>query len=152
MKKLAKVISSALFIFILSCNKPTEIETLPVTPPVYKGLTVQGEHTEIIDEAIQFWNNSFGEGFLTKDAGKYPAYVVIVDNLELDVSGLAYKYDDHCLVKLKKKMAKLLIHELGHCMGLGHSNVTHSIMFPYILGNQEITQKTIEIINQGHLE
>ncbi len=40
-----------------------------------------------------------------------------------------------------------IVHELGHVMGFGHSNNTHSVMYPIVAYSQEITPDMIEALD-----
>lgn len=141
-----------------SCNSINAEEHLFEDATIHYGLTVQGDQylKSDIDEAIDFWNKSFGDGFLISNAGKFPAYIQIrEDQIVPYADGATYRYTDHCLINLKPKndgynYSRIIIHEVGHCLGLDHSNNIQSIMFPYLLGDQIITDQIIEIISQGH--
>ena len=156
MQKILKISALIIPLVLSSCNEEVLSENLFQNANIHYGLTVQSvqQISDDVQDAIKIWNESFGDGFLITEAGKFPAYINIIDNNELDADGLTYRFQTHCLINLKQKQngysySNLIVHEIGHCIGVDHSNNIQSIMFPFILDGQRITEQLVDLLNNS---
>lgn len=99
-------------------------------------------------EAANFWNEGFP--FRVVEAGEGQATLVVVDYHPCDEDGCATLFPDGtCLIQIHEDCVNewwLVAHELGHCMGLGHSEDAGSIMFKDTNPNQKITPEIVEAL------
>lgn len=160
---LKTLINVSVFIYIIvlalsACNKSFHLnsEHLFEGAVVHKVLTVQGPEGIGIPEATAYWNEFLGKEAIQTNAGKFPVYITLKDEFKSDYNfahGLSSTYPTHCSVEIKKldieASRRVLIHEIGHCIGFNHSTNPKSVMYPYVLKGQIITDEMLEIIKKA---
>lgn len=102
-------------------------------------------------EAIAFWNRETGLNLLERgDNGNIS--IGFIDPW-LDTENDAYAFTDSplgCEILINAAVAGawwLEAHEIGHCLGLPHSLITWSIMFPETNALQHVTPQDFLLLN-----
>lgn len=133
--------------------------------PIRIYLDNTGDYTTMIEEGFNEWEEKTdGEvrfKFVTRPHSGYANITVkLVRNFTDSTAGLTkaqmgvnkiYKsnidvglYSANGRKFSNEELAIIIKHEIGHSLGLPHSNDKKSIMFPYVLRGQSITDKDIE--------
>jgi hypothetical protein len=107
--------------------------------------------------AANFWNRQFGQEIIKLGRGGQ-IEIFEVNRIEYldchDTSGCAAPVVDYrgkitsCLIYIRAYGAEtgtsVLIHELGHCLGLDHDSELESIMYPVIFPGNETLPRHID--------
>ena len=133
--------------------------------PIRVYLDNTGDYSTMIEEGFEDWEEKTdGEvrfKFVTKPHSGYANITVkLVRNFSDKTAGLTkaqmgvnkiYKsnidiglYSSNGRKFSEEELAIIIRHEIGHSLGLPHSNDKNSTMFPYVLPGQSITDKDIE--------
>lgn len=89
-----------------------------------------------IQEAIDFWNKSLGvKVYEMSDDG---IEIMRVDSLNEGEIGNASFLNVKCEIKVTISEWHIIAHELGHCIGFGHTDDKNSIMYFIPSANEEL--------------
>ncbi len=118
---------------------------------------------EVLDSAVERWNDAMGFEIFTYGGpegqlrgGAFLDIQVVPNIIEGDFSGLTWNLheaeDCGCRTHIDAEFVgdlKTYIHELGHCLGLGHSTKAFSVMNPKV----QVTHITPEMVQlvEDHL-
>lgn len=142
-----------------------------VYTPFIKELSYGPEYTPIVEGAVEAWNNALGEDrfnlLLSPTNEENPfrdpelkdgAIFIHRDDTLGRVLGFTLFLKQYgvcaCQIAINpiaQSTVNVLIHELGHCLGLGHVPDIGSIMYPAPYANQVITQEMIDLV-KSHTE
>lgn len=111
-----------------------------------------------INIAIDYWNTVLDKKVFVIDDSDNQVQVCLNDfqNVDKDFIGFTYatagtdKNDVHCIIDVGvtgKNWWQVYTHELGHCLGLTHSDSIYSVMYGQVLPNQRLTQTDVDLVN-----
>ncbi len=137
----------------------------PDTPPVIRGEEVLDFPSQLhtwsirnedggLPDAAKEWNEDTGVELFVADEQE-PNIEVMVGEKKVPDGNNAYSYfgNDYCHIYFRSSSLmenkNLFMHELGHCLGFGHSSNSNAIMAHHIISNMQITLDEIEIIRDN---
>lgn len=161
---------SHIFIVLVSlssCNDTFQYEILssPVGSeilnyPVPNQLSIP-EGIESVRVAANNWNKAVGRQLFCTKCDAYPIKIEFVDDLrsitgkdEKDHAAITMRKPNECLIYFRNHSSQFIyselavaIHELGHCVGFGHSTFKPSIMNAEIVDDTFFTTEIVRIAN-----
>ena len=150
-----------------SCNDTFQYEIIPapvgsevLNYPVPNQLSIP-EGIESVRVAANNWNNAVGRELFCTKCDAYPIKIEFVEDLrsitgkdELDHAAIAMRKSTECLIYFRNHSSEFIYselavatHELGHCMGFGHSTFKNSIMHAQIENDTYFTWELVRIVN-----
>jgi predicted Zn-dependent protease len=135
-----------------------------------KSRTPTEKEEEALEEAIKYWNKAFGKTYLVRD-DENPNTLIEFTDLIQDrgttfpkswgrantwiFQGKEDKYA-RCNIQIRNGVSEswsIYTHELGHCLGIGHSKSPESIMYGHCLNpNGKIVQESLQLREQLTLQ
>ena len=165
LKKVSHIL--IVLVSISSCNSqfqyeiieaPSSSEQLMYPVPIQLSIS---NSVESINIAANNWNKALGRKLFCDNCDGYPVIVEFVDDLssitgkdELDHAAITMRKTNECLIYFRNHSSQFVyselaiaIHELGHCVGFGHSTFKPSIMHAVIEDDTYFTSEIVRIAN-----
>lgn len=121
-----------------------------------------------VKAAIAEWNNSLGENRIRElrivppnennawvDPELGRSVIIIAMNSSLKIAGVAYQGVGEgpcsCWIDVNPNSltsVPILVHEIGHCLGLEHVADPLSIMHPYVFEDAILTQEMVDLVKE----
>lgn len=99
-------------------------------------------------EALKFWNEAIPNAL--EWSLNDPQIIVSYGDFEQEKNGRARMVEGKWQITIRKEFKNdraLLCHEIGHCLGLGHTKNIMSIMNPTSFNFQQITPEIVKVLN-----
>lgn len=120
---------------------------------------VINEKNPFLEKSMGFWTIPEMDGLVGYNAPGWPILIEVVsDDTSLQIGdvnadAVAIPTKSGCVIKIKLAQVQLsnfeiLAHEIGHCVGFGHSTNPQSLMYYKVGYNQTITSDMIRLIRQ----
>jgi hypothetical protein len=107
--------------------------------------TTQANATTSID--ISFPSGDHGDGFPFTPSGAVLAHTFYPPpNPETIAGDMHVNYDEAWSVNGSLQLYAVMLHEMGHALGLGHSDSPSDVMYPYYQGTQHLASGDVQAL------
>jgi hypothetical protein len=107
--------------------------------------TTQANATASID--ISFPSGDHGDGFPFTPSGAVLAHTFYPPpNPETIAGDMHVNYDEAWSVSGSLQIYPVMLHEMGHALGLGHSDSPSDVMYPYYQGTQHLASGDVQAL------